>query len=376
MALTLLRYGQSESTVDITLTASYTQLPGTATLAYAEALDQSLAREHNAVGTGLDFHAKRLRGGRYWYLRQRLSGKTQQFYLGPETPALLAAMERQTALWEQGREDARSLEKAVSMAQAAGCVGIDHRAYKVLTAVAQAGYFRAGGVLIGSYAFVAAGNLLGVSWRRDTTMTQDIDIVASDHAMIALPPGTPPISEVILNAEQGLFAVPMLSHKDPSTSYSIRGSDFRVDLLTPLKGKPRTTQYVKKVQSHAEPLAYLDYLLEDTQKAVLLHKDGVLVNVPNPARLALHKLVVAQRRPPAFAAKARKDRAQAEQLITCLLDQRPGDLWLAIDAAQDYPVANFGKAVIKGIHRLENERASEGLSDYWAGMMEQRSGKP
>lgn len=158
----------------------------------------------------------------------------------------------------------------------------------------------------------------------------------------------------------------MMNPKDPSTSYKIRGGDFRVDLLTPLRGKPHATQYVTKAKSYAEPLAYLDFLLEDTQQAVLLHKDGVLVNVPTPARLALHKLVVAQRRPAAFAAKASKDRAQAQQLIACLLDQRPGDLWLALEAAHNYPAAPFGKALVKGIRGLENEQAKEALSNYWA----------
>ncbi len=37
--------------------------------------------------------------------------------------------------------------------------------------------------------------------------------------------------------------------------------------------------------------------------------DGVLVNVPAPARFALHKLVVAAMRPAALQAKAAKDRA-------------------------------------------------------------------
>lgn len=343
----------------------YTELPGAASLAYAEALEQSLSREHNSNGTGFLFVPKNTSGRTYWYLRHRLGDKEQQYYLGAETPELLRAMARQKELWEQGQEDARALDKAVAMALAAGCSGITHRAYKVLSAVAQAGYFRAGGVLVGSYAFIAAGNMLGVSWAKDTTATQDIDFAASDRAMIALPPDTPPISEVILNSEQGLFAVPMLAHSDPSTSFKIRGSDFRVDLLTPGKGKPRTVQYVNRIQSHAQPLPYLDYLLEDTQKAVLLHKDGVLVNVPNPARLALHKLVVAQRRQTQDAVKARKDGAQAEQLIACLLDQRPGDLWLAIDAAQNYSLAAFSRAVIKGVGKLENAHAVEALTEYW-----------
>lgn len=142
----------------------YTVLPGTASQAYSEALDQSLNREHNGVGTGFLFISKTISGRKYWYLRHKLgSAKPKTYYLGADKPELLAAIERQTTLWDQGKEDARTLERAIAVAVAAGCMAINHRTYKVLSAVAQAGYFRAGGALVGSYAFIAAANMLGVS---------------------------------------------------------------------------------------------------------------------------------------------------------------------------------------------------------------------
>lgn len=53
---------------------------------------------------------------------------------------------------------------------------------------------------------------------------------------------------------------------------------------------------------------------------------GVLVNVPSPARFAIHKLLVAQDRPAAFQPKARKDLVQAALLIDALDELRPGDV--------------------------------------------------
>ena len=79
------------------------------------------------------------------------------------------------------------------------------------------------------------------------------------------------------------------------------------------------------------------------------------MNVPSPARFALHKLVVAQRRPVAQQTKALKDRQQAEQVIACLLDSRPGDLWLALDAAAEHPSDKFRKILKAGIARLADE---------------------
>jgi len=120
-------------------------------------------------------------------------------------------------------------------------------------------------------------------------------------------------------------------------------------------GKKESSTYVEPIKSYAAPVRFLDFILEDTEKAVLLHKAGVLVNVPNPARFALHKLVIAQRRPDAKAAKSRKDTRQAAQIVSCLLDQKPGSLWLALDAAKDYPIKKFFTALEAGIKQLDDE---------------------
>jgi len=51
-------------------------------------------------------------------------------------------------------------------------------------------------------------------------------------------------------------------------------------------------------------------------------RSGVLVNVPQPVRYAIHKLIVATRRIPSAAAKARKDIEQAAALIRVLAKDR------------------------------------------------------
>ena len=74
----------------------------------------------------------------------------------------------------------------------------------------------------------------------------------------------------------------------------------------------------------AQPLRFLDYLIYQEQKAVVLHGAGVLVNVPDPTRFAFHKLIVSQRR--SNLAKARKDLVQAQTLLEVLVQDRPGDV--------------------------------------------------
>lgn len=68
-----------------------------------------------------------------------------------------------------------------------------------------------------------------------------------------------------------------------------------------------------------------------------------MVNVPAPARFAIHKCVISQKRPAAFAAKALKDRNQAEQVFRVLIEDRPSDIALAYQAAKVQ-----GAAFIKG----------------------------
>jgi hypothetical protein len=85
----------------------------------------------------------------------------------------------------------------------------------------------------------------------------------------------------------------------------------------------------------AEPVRFLDYILDGSQPAVIPTGAGLLIRLPDPARFALHKLVVSQRRPSALAAKSRKDINQAAAALEVLKDLRPGDVAMALDAAQE-----------------------------------------
>jgi hypothetical protein len=86
---------------------------------------------------------------------------------------------------------------------------------------------------------------------------------------------------------------------------------------------------------------------------VVIAKAGIQVNVPSPARYALHKLVLAERRVAAFQTKSRKDISQAEQLIQVLLRDRPGDLRIALTAALKQP-ARFQQQMRSGMTRLSD----------------------
>ncbi|MGO7624212.1 GSU2403 family nucleotidyltransferase fold protein, partial [Rhizobium ruizarguesonis] len=46
----------------------------------------------------------------------------------------------------------------------------------------------------------------------------------------------------------------------------------------------------------ADPLQFLDFLIREPMRTVLLQKSGVPVNVPEQPRYAVHKLIIATKR--------------------------------------------------------------------------------
>ena len=106
-----------------------------------------------------------------------------------------------------------------------------------------------------------------------------------------------------------------------------------VDFLAP---KMRETDDVLMLQPlgvYAQTLTYLNFLIAEPIPAVALYRSGTLVQIPQPERYAVHKLIVAQRRPIGSEAKARKDLAQAELLIRILAEDRPYALEEALERA-------------------------------------------
>jgi hypothetical protein len=229
-------------------------------------------------------------------------------------------------------------------------VGADEaRLFELLERV---GVFLVGGVVVGSHAFAIYANMLGVKWESESTRTADLDIAADPNLLIGIANVPVDLRGALLDSGMGFFEVPALNRKHPSTSYAIRGRQLRVDLLTPMRGKPVDAPIeIQVLGVPAEPVRFLDYLLEATEPAAIVARAGVLVNVPAPARYALHKLVTLQRRPAAFQTKALKDFAQARQLLEVLVEDRPGDLAIAWEAACRQP-AKFRTQLEKSLGRL------------------------
>lgn len=227
---------------------------------------------------------------------------------------------------------------------------------RVLQTLERGGIFLAGGVIIGTPAFRAYGPMLGVTWE-DDTQTQDIDMAGWNKYPVALPGTEIDLKQLLDDAGMGFFELPTLNRKHPATRFKMRDSELVVEILTPETGKPSNEPvYLQAFKAYATPMRYLDYLLDEIESAVLIYGSGIMVNVPNPARFALHKLVISQRRPSAMAAKSRKDIQQATQILTVLDGYRPGDIFNAIEAAHSVGGKFMTQLKISAKHLPDNLR--------------------
>ena len=97
---------------------------------------------------------------------------------------------------------------------------------------------------------------------------------------------------------------------------------------------------------------------------------GILVNVPQPARYAIHKLVISQRRAASMQVKVIKDLHQAASLLEILSLDRPGDVTPALIDVHNDNRRNFKRDMFKGFEQvcrrgLVSEEAINIFNDNW-----------
>jgi hypothetical protein len=285
------------------------------------------------------FTEKKVKGDDYLYFQvSQPGGTTKQFYLGRKSPALQRIVTRFARERTELRADLDRLRRLTAQLRAGGVNTTDGPSGRVLRSLSDSGLFEAGAVLVGTHAFVTLGNLLGVRWGPGAVRTQDVDLASKPDLDIdiAVPDVEVDVPAVLEGLKMGFLPVPAFDPTESSTSFKVRGQALRVDLLCPKRGRGDTPLFIKRFNAAAQPLPFIEYLLEAPERAVTVSADCVLVNVPAPARFALHKLVVAAMRPAALQAKAAKDRAQALAISKVLIESRPGDIPLAWEAAMDH----------------------------------------
>ncbi len=316
------------------------RLPAEIQTLYAELSERLRTQETARTFASLagSFASKRVRGGKYWYFKTSAGpGGQREYFVGPEGRETRAVM-RAYASARPEAEDARAeIDRLCAMLRQGGAMLTDAPSAKVLSGLASAGVFRLGAVLVGTHAYIALGNVLGVRWQSNLR-TQDIDLATARTLELAVPQTEADLPAALESLQMGFLPVPGLNPKSAQTSFKVRGQALRVDLLTTAAGaRDGKPVPIPRLKAAAQPLELLDYLLEASVETPLINGSATLVNVPDPARFALHKLIVAGRRPVAEQTKAGKDRQQAAEIIEALHEDRRGDLGQAARALGKRP---------------------------------------
>jgi hypothetical protein len=320
------------------------------------ALDAAFSSEFSIEGR---FVSQDSGGRRYWYFdlaRAEGPGKHRR-YVGPvDDPEITARV----AAFKDLKADHRARRKLVStLVREAYLPRPEAMAGDVVRVLADAGFFRLRGVLVGTVAYQAYGPLLGVRLPQAILQTGDADFAQFHSISSAVDDAVGDVLALLRTVDPTFREVPHPADGRHATAFVAR-SGYRVEFLTPSTGSsdhdglPAPMQALGGVS--AQPLRFLDYLIHEPVRAVLLHGAGVPVIVPAPERYAVHKLIVAARRRQDGdgTAKSAKDLRQASALIEALVEVRRAD-----DLTEAYAEARgrgpaWREAIRRSLPRLED----------------------
>jgi hypothetical protein len=258
------------------------------------------------------FASKVVSGRTYWYYQiKNPDGSLVQTYVGPDDDRTRALMARhKEPLRAQARDQ---LQRLARSAIELGCAQVPAKHARVIARLSDAGLFSAGAILVGTHAFLAYQNLFGIRWAvADATV--DLDFAhAGRNVSLALPKNLPVDTPSAIEQLQMGF-VP----NHVRTSFKKADEpDFDLDFLT-CRGRTGDAPIaVPRFGLSLQPLPFMELSLEAPIRATVLWRNGpIVVNLPHPARYALHKLIVFGERPQAQRVKANKDLAQAAALTS------------------------------------------------------------
>jgi len=304
----------------------FTNLPASAQTNFAELFEQAQACAFDRSVKDLpgSFNKKTVKGREYWYWQVRdLEGINRQVYLGPNDERL----QKLVQLHQDGSPtQAADLSSLAAACVALGCTTVIPQHFEVINRMAEYGFFRAGGILIGTHAFLAMGNMLGVKWHSGWR-TNDVDVAhAGKNVSLALADNAKAdMHDAITSLEMGLLPQQSLA-QGPGATYLTTKRDLRVDLLTSARRQDGTYLY-EPLNVRLQPLKFMEFSLENTTQTVLISGErALLVNIPSPMRYALHKLVIMGEREESFRVKIQKDAGQVAALVQYGLLRSPSAL--------------------------------------------------
>lgn len=320
------------------------------------ALDASFSSDFPVEGRFISMESRRRR---YWYfdLPEEGGGKKRR-YVGPVEDGEIT---RRVEAFKDLKADNRARRKIVStLTREAYLPRPENAVGRVVQALAESGFFRLRGVLVGTVAFQCYSALLGVRLPNAAMQTADADLAQFHSISAAVGDTLPPVLDTLRDVDSTFREIPDGTDGRQTTRYVSR-SGLRVEFLTPNRGSAEHGERPAAMPAlggaSAQPLRFLDFLIHRPVRAVMLHGAGIPVLVPAAERYAVHKLIVASRRrtDDDGTAKNRKDRMQAAALIEAMVEQGQADLLADayVEAWNRGPA--WRSAIAESLRALENE---------------------
>jgi hypothetical protein len=312
-----------------------------------QTLFADLAQQVEAAdGRGGTVYRREVKGAEYLYAKIPVGEGRHDRFIGraddPEAAAAAARIEAEAVRAAERRD-------IVRMLRGRGLPGPTTALGRVMDAFAYAGLFEQGAVLVGTAAYQCYGPLVGYHLPSSALMTQDADLATASLALSSADEGG--FEAVLKRADRTFTAVPGLDPRRPPSRFR-SASGFLVDLLTPQRRRSdRNPMPLPNLDAGAVPLQHLSWLLEAPIRAVALHGPGVPALVPQPARYAVHKLIVAQKRK-GEAAKRAKDLVQARALIEALREADPYAVSDALAEAKAQGQAGWARPIERSLAEL------------------------
>ena len=296
---------------------------------YAELFDAAQASDLAPFATlSGSFQKRNIKGREYVYFSYRdTDGKGRMAYVGPNNDRVKELVADYVASASSGRH--QLLREKAAAASALGNADMLSKHFLIVQKLSAYGFFKAGGVLVGTHAFAAFGNMLGVHWTSGDK-TLDVDFAhAGKNVSIALPADLKlSVHDALTSLEMGLLPVREFSGATGAQYRNPEDPELRIDFLTSQVGRSDADGVVQmeNLDLALEPLKFMEFSLEGTTQGVAFSKSGAcIVNLPDPARYAVHKLIVFGERPLAQRTKSNKDIVQAAALAEWHIASGNGD---------------------------------------------------
>lgn len=216
---------------------------------YADLL-QSLAlsqeEEHGTISL------RQIRGYDYFYVTTKDGATRKQRLLGPANDASVRAKADSI---RTAAARAKVRRTTVSALKRAYVPGPSLPLGRVLEAMANAGLFRLGAVLVGTAAYQTYACVVGAYLPSGALMTNDADLLVSSFVT----PDMPLDLEQILQRADPTFKAHM-SNTDERPKTFKAADDFQVDVLTKFGRNRKSPVRIEDLKCSAEALKFMEYL--------------------------------------------------------------------------------------------------------------------